>query len=82
MTFNPLVTYADPTGTPIANCTLQAWTPGVWLATFTVSYATVLGILNLFKGHGPTAGDFVIVKCSDLTHAWILGQGPLPDTVF
>jgi hypothetical protein len=82
LAFNQLTTFADPTGTPIANCTLQAWVPGVWLATFTISYASALAINNLFKGHGPTAGDVVILKCSDLTHVWILGQGPLPDTAF
>ena len=51
LAFNQLTTFADPTGTPIANCTLQAWLPGVWLATFTTSYATELATLNLFKGH-------------------------------
>ena len=55
--------------------------PWHWLATFSISYANIL--TNPFKGnHGPTAGDFVIVKATDLTHAFILGAGGSRDTIF
>jgi hypothetical protein len=75
------ITPADPTGSSIANCTLQ-YLQGqrVWLATFSVNYASVP--TTAFVKHIPCAGDIVILKCADVTHVWVLGTGGTQDIVY
>ena len=52
----------------------------VWLATFSIAYASVPA--TAFLGHGMQAGDVVIVKATDLTHAWVIGANGCQDTVY
>jgi hypothetical protein len=95
MTYNQQVAYEDPgiTGLPmlggtatagsIASCTLSA-IPGpsrVFVATFTINYASV-SATAFTTSHGIMAGDIIILKCADVTHAWLMGANGTKDTVY
>jgi hypothetical protein len=80
--FNQLVTYADPSGTNIANCTLQCMVDSqkTWIATFSENYSAVPA--TAFAGHGMSQGDLVVLKCSDVTHVWFMAANGSADTVY
>lgn len=78
---NQLVSYADPSGTSIANCNLQCMSvQRVWCANSSENYSSVPA--NAFVGHGTQAGDVVVIKCNDVTHAWVMAASGLADTVY
>jgi hypothetical protein len=74
------VEWADPSGSYPANGTLVSLLDRtVYLFTFTEVYADLA--TNPFAGHLP-GGAVVIVKCTDVTHVFLLSPGGVTDTIY
>jgi hypothetical protein len=70
-------------GGAVPNCTVKMTPNGgtIFLAAFSIAYASVP--VNPFKGHGPSAGDWVIATFTDpVTHMYLCDGGGTTDTIY